>query len=87
MKDNFSKWFDENSGYALHRTAMRKFSTKSCCGQIPEESGKSILFPNPETGKMESFPLYRCAVCGKHFVRWNSAFCIIDNLLKFKILP
>ena len=87
MNNNFSKWFDENSGYALHRTAMRKFSHETCCGQIPAESGKSILFPDPETGKMEAFPLYRCTSCSKHFVRWKDRFCVIDNLLKYKILP
>jgi len=87
MSNNFSKWFDENSGYALHRTALRKFSIKNCCGSVPVESGKSILFPDPETGKMEPFQLYHCASCGKIFIRRKEGFCLIDNLLKYKILP
>ncbi len=87
MNNNFSKWFDENSGYALHRTALRKFSIQNCCGAVPVESGKSILFPNPETGKMEPFLLYRCKACGKHYIRRKEGFCLIDNLLKYKILP
>lgn len=87
MKDNFSKWFDENSGYALHRPALRKFSTKLCCRAVPVEKGRSILFPNPQTGKMEPFALYYCSSCGKHYVRWKEGYCLIENLLKYQILP
>lgn len=87
MNEKFSRWFDENSGYALHKTPKRKFSTGLCCGETPKETGKMALFPHPDSGKMEPMPLCRCEICGKHFILWNDGFCPVENLLKLQILP
>ena len=87
MDEKFSRWFLENSGYALHKTPKRKFSTIVCCGEIPAETGKRVLFAHPESGSMEPMDLCRCKHCGKHFIRWNDSFCPVENLLKLQILP
>lgn len=83
---NFKDWFDKNSGYSLHRTPMRKFSIKNCCGFIPENSGFLISFPNPMNAQMQDFILYKCKICGKFFVEFGGSFAEIDNLMKFKII-
>ena len=87
MNETFERWFAENSGYALHQTPKRRFSSEGCCGEEPLDTGKKVLFPHPESGRMEPFSLYRCRHCGKHYVRWKKAFCRIQNLLKVQILP
>jgi len=83
----FAQWFDQNSGYALHRPARRDFGKKSCCGAAPQPTGKRILFPHPEKGSLEPFDLYRCATCGAFYVQWGEGFCPVDNLLKYRLLP
>lgn len=85
MPDRFQKWFDENSGYALHHTPKRAFTVKLCCGELPQNTGKWILFP--AKGRMEKKELYRCVHCGMHYVRQENSFCRIENLLKFQLLP
>lgn len=85
MPDKFQKWFDENSGYALHHTEKRAFSHTACCGELPKNTGKRILFPMK--GRMEEKELYRCSHCGLHFVRQGDGFCPIENLLKYPLLP
>ncbi len=87
MNEKFSRWFEENSGYALHKTAKRKFSTKLCCGEVPAETGKKALFSHPESGRMEPMELCRCHRCKKHFIRWDEHFCPVENLLRLQILP
>lgn len=84
MPDRFHAWFDESSGYALHRTAKRRFSLTHCCEQVPQDSGKQLLFPD-SGGRMEWFPLYRCSNCKRWFVKQGEFFCPVDNLLKYQI--
>ena len=86
MDEKFSRWFDKNSGYALHKTPKRSFSVSVCCGEVPAETGKKALFSHPESGVMEPMPLCRCAHCGRHFIRWQQRFCPVENMLKLKIL-
>lgn len=85
MPDKFQSWFDENSGYALHKTAKRKFSVKLCCEKEPEAMGKKILFPG-FSGRMERFDLYHCSICQKYYVKQGAYYCFVDNLLKYQIL-
>lgn len=83
----FAQWFDENSGYALHRPKKRQFSQKDCCGKPPEQTERRILFPDPVSGRMEPFLLYQCRNCGKLYVTWQGGFAEIENLMKYQILP
>ncbi len=85
MPDKFQKWFNENSGYTLHSTARRAYRQKDCCGEMPQNTGKKILFQ--EQGRMTEKELYRCVCCGAHYVRQGESFCLIENLLKYPLLP
>ncbi len=87
MDEKFSRWFLENSGYSLHKTPKRKFSTSLCCGEAPTPTGKRALFPHPISGAMEPMALHRCARCGKHYICWEGKYCPVENLLKLQILP
>ncbi len=86
MDEKFSRWFLENSGYSLHKTPKRKFSTSHCCGEEPLSTGKQALFPHPERETMEALPLHRCCHCGRHYIGWEGKYCLVENLLKLQIL-
>ena len=85
MPEKFQSWFDKNSGYALHKTAKRKFSVDLCCEKEPETTGKNILFPG-FSGRMEPFDLYRFSICKRYYVKQGAHYCLVDNLLKYQIL-
>lgn len=81
-KNGFSQWFQENSGYSLHRVQRRHFSKTDCCGKQPQPTGRQILFQNPQTGEEQPFQLCRCSYCGAYYVGWQGRWCKIENLLR-----
>ena len=85
-KESFNSWFNENSGYDLHRPSRRRFTVKTCCGKAPLPTAGKILYPHPETGRMEPFVLYQCPSCKSFFVKWGECFGKIDYLMKYQIL-
>lgn len=86
-RESFSAWFEENSGYALHRSNARNFSVTTCCGEQPVSTGQSILYPHPQKGGMEPFALYRCPKCKAFYVQWENKYARINQLMKYQLLP
>lgn len=84
--NDFSQWFEENSGYSRHKVSRRSFSVQECCGQQPQPTGRFILFQNPNSGREEPFQLCRCSSCGAYYTGWQGRWHKIENLLKYPFI-
>lgn len=77
--DRFIGWFDENSGYTLHR--HRGGFLNDCCKTNLHSDNRQIFLP----GEREPFPLFCCGVCGSYYAQSPRGFFAVGNLLKYKV--
>lgn len=77
--DQFSKWFELNSGYTLHRLRLRPL--KGCCKNHLCELEKQIYLPAVK----EPLPLFQCGVCKRYYARTDRGFYHIDHLLRYRV--
>ncbi|MEM1485421.1 hypothetical protein V6615_11170 [Oscillospiraceae bacterium PP1C4] len=82
MGKEFSRWFDDNSGYALHKP--RKRSLPDCCAQSLEETERVIYLPVPQNKEPLRCRLFVCARCKRMYAKVAQDFVEIDNLLKYR---
>ena len=80
----FSDWFEQESGYALHRLRGKRL-LKDCCGAQPLPLDKGIQEYLPGKGEMV-FPLYQCALCGRYLIPMENGWYKIENLLKYRVV-
>lgn len=81
--DDFSRWFDENSGYALHAVQTKPLA--GCCAGAAIADGRRMVWLHAVAGREAAYPLYQCARCGKHYAKRKDGFVYLENLLRFRV--
>ena len=83
-KDNFSAWFERESGYALHKGHFpARKAVSGCCGGEPEKTGLHAVLHQKEVPEEE---LYRCPACKSWFFRERGGYRPAGNLLRYRIV-
>lgn len=74
------------SGYTLHRTALRKERLPQCCRENLRTTNFAVQFLNQD-GREEALPLTECSLCGKKYAMMREGkFLPIKNTLQFEII-
>lgn len=74
------------SGYTLHRTALRKERLPQCCRENLRATNFAVQFLTQD-GREEALPLTECPLCGKKYaVMENGKYLPIQNILQFDII-
>lgn len=81
--NDFSNWFQQSSGYALHR--LRAKPLPSCCEGCVAPDGRYILLPSPDEEQLEKRPVCACKRCGRLYVSLPDGYAPIDNLLRYHV--
>lgn len=74
-----------NSGYAIHRAALRSDRLPECCRHSLAECGMSAVFLDP-SGSEILLPMKKCGVCGRSYALSDGKYIPIDSLLKYRIV-
>lgn len=74
--------FFQQSGYAIHRSALRLERLPACCRGNLTDCGGGIRHLD-RSGNEIRLPLKQCAVCGKRYAVCGEQFLPIDNPLRF----
>lgn len=73
------------SGYTLHRMAVRKERLPQCCRDNRRVTDFAIKFMNQNGGE-EALPLAECPICGKKYAMMGEKYLPIKNTLQFQII-
>lgn len=74
------------SGYTLHRAALRKERLPRCCRENLRPHSIGIQYLD-EHGEAVVLPLVSCTVCGSQFARSNERYLKIGNMRQFEVVP
>ena len=73
------------SGYAVHRTFLRRERLPECCRKTLAECGLWIKYLG-SSGENVLLPLVKCGVCGRLYAKSKEKYMPIDNLMKYEIV-
>lgn len=74
----------KQSGYTLHRAALRRECLPRCCRENMRALTIGINFMD-RAGSEQLLPLVECAVCFKKYALSDGRYMAVKSLLKFKI--
>ena len=72
------------SGYAIHRTFLRRERLPECCKEHLAACGISIKHLG-DSGEEVNLPLVKCGICGRVYAICGRKYMPVDNLLKYEI--
>ena len=81
MHDYFNP---SGSGYAIHRTALRRERLPECCKENLAARGISIKHLG-DSGEEVYLPLVKCGICGRVYAICGRKYMPVDNPLKYEI--
>ena len=81
MHDYFNP---SGSGYAIHRTALRRERLPECCRNSLTECSLSIKYLG-NSGENVLLPLVKCGVCGRLYAQCGEKYMPVDNPLKYEM--
>lgn len=74
-----------NSGYTLHREALRKERLPRCCRDNLRALPIGIKFVDRAGGEV-LLPVVECASCSKKYAMSDGRYISIKNLLRFDVM-
>lgn len=85
-KEDFSEWFDRESGYSLHHKRIPSHRlVQSCCGREPEQSTLDAVVQDKINLKIQK-KLYSCPACKRWFFQGKGGYYPAGSLLKYQII-
>lgn len=81
LSDYFSP---SGSGYAVHRTFLRRERLPACCRENLTDSGLSVKYLG-DAGEETYLPLRKCPVCGRYYAVCGGKYMPADHLMRFEV--
>lgn len=73
------------SGYTLHRAALRRERLPRCCRENLHALTTGIKFMDEGGGEL-LLPLTECVICGRKYAMSDEKYIVVKNLLQFDVV-